>query len=62
MRIFTAIVMLALLLVSGCGPCRTLWHDEKLPSGRTIKVTSCMLVWGGEALPFAVTGADESRE
>ncbi len=37
------------LLLSGCGgPYRTLWHDEKLPSGRVIRVTSLNLVWGVE--------------
>jgi hypothetical protein len=35
--------------LSGCeGHYRPLWHDQKLPSGKTIKVTSFNLVWGVE--------------
>jgi hypothetical protein len=38
-----------LLLVAGCdGPFRTPWHDVKLASGDTIRVTSFNLVWGAE--------------
>jgi hypothetical protein len=41
-------VLFVLPAVSGCTPDRPLWHDEVLPSGRSIKVTSFMLVWGVE--------------
>ena len=42
-------VVLATAWLAGCGgPFRPLWHDTKLPSGRTIKVTSFNLVWGVE--------------
>lgn len=38
----------ALGFVAGCGESRPIWHDQKLASGRTVKVTSCLLVWGVE--------------
>jgi hypothetical protein len=46
------LLALTLLLVnlSGCGRedgFRTLFHEESLPSGQKVEVTSCMLVWGG---------------
>ena len=42
-------LIVPLLLVTACsGPFRTLWHDVKLPSGKTVKVTSCLLTWGVE--------------
>jgi hypothetical protein len=31
-----------------CSGFHTLWHDQVLPSGKTIKVTSFHLVWGIE--------------
>jgi hypothetical protein len=41
--------MAVVLVVAGCGgPYRTIWHDQKLPSGKTVKVTSFNLVWGVE--------------
>jgi hypothetical protein len=43
-----ALLLACALILAGCGPSRTLWHDERLPSGRTIRVTSFMLVWGAE--------------
>lgn len=40
---------LALLLLAGCGDTtRTLWHEQKLPSGRSVKITQMVLAWGGE--------------
>ncbi|MGC3988659.1 MAG: hypothetical protein QM796_03025 [Chthoniobacteraceae bacterium] len=38
------------LAFSGCGDSewQPVWHEEKLPSGRTVKVTACNLVWGVE--------------
>jgi len=60
--------LLVLLTLSslGCGVGRPIWHDQVLPSGRTVKVTSFNLVWGIEhderdvskdsfALEFATT-------
>jgi hypothetical protein len=46
------LLALALLLVflSGCGEeggFTPLFHEESLPSGAKVKVTACMLVWGG---------------
>lgn len=43
-----AIVVLAVLFAGGCGSYRPIWHDQKLPSGKTVKVTSFHLVWGVE--------------
>jgi hypothetical protein len=49
-RAIRAIAMIVVgLSVSGCeSHYRPLWHDQKLPSGKTIKVTSFNLVWGVE--------------
>lgn len=45
----THAVAFALALTVGCsGANRPIWHDQRLPSGRTIKVTSFNLVWGIE--------------
>jgi len=44
----TVAILLALTLVAGCGASRPIWHDQVLPSGRTVKVTSFHLVWGIE--------------
>lgn len=41
-------VVLAAALLSGCGEYRTLTHDQKLPSGRTVKIVSTQLAWGVE--------------
>jgi hypothetical protein len=41
---------LLLVILSGCGRedgFRTLFHEEPLPSGHTVKVTMLALVWGG---------------
>jgi hypothetical protein len=38
-------------LLAGCGPetpFRTLFHDEPLASGKTVKVTMLALVWGAQ--------------
>ena len=38
-----------LVFLSACGgSARPLWHDQKLPSGKIVKVTSFHLVWGVE--------------
>jgi len=40
---------LLLLFIAGCDDhFRTLWHGEKLESGKMLKVTSFNLVWGTE--------------
>ncbi len=40
---------LVFLILGGCGgEFHQLWHDTKLPSGKTVKVTQFMLVWGSE--------------
>ena len=39
---------LILLCLCGCGEYRSVWHEQKLPSGRSVKVTSLHLVWGAE--------------
>jgi len=42
-------VTFILALTFGCGgTSRLIWHDQKLPSGRTVKVTSFNLAWGIE--------------
>jgi hypothetical protein len=41
-------VLVALPLFAGCGASRPIWHEQALPSGKTIKVTSFHLVWGIE--------------
>ncbi len=41
-------VLLLLPALFGCSGGRPLWHDQLLPSGKTIKVTSFNLVWGVE--------------
>ena len=46
----TWIVRLALILpvLVGCSDTQSLWHEQLLPSGKVIKVTSFHLVWGAE--------------
>jgi len=41
-------VLLILSMLAGCGASRPIWHDQRLPSGKTIKVTSFHMVWGVE--------------
>ena len=48
LTIVRALVVLSIAGLAGCGPSRPVWHDQQLPSGKTIKVTSCLLVWGVE--------------
>ena len=49
MKIVSIPFLLIFLFFSSCNNYfRTTWHDQKLPSGKTIKVTSFMLVWGVE--------------
>ena len=47
-RALAAVV--ALLVAAGCesGGYRTLTHDQRLASGRVVKVVSCLLAWGVE--------------
>ena len=45
-RIIVLVVMAFLL--AGCGEFHPIWHDQKLPSGKTVKVTSFNLTWGAE--------------
>jgi hypothetical protein len=47
-KLRTFAVLLTLPLLAGCGAGRPIWHDQVLPSGKTIKVTSFHLVWGVE--------------
>jgi hypothetical protein len=43
------VATLIVAFTAGCGGAsRPLWHEQKLPSGRTVKVTSFNLVWGVE--------------
>ena len=48
LTVLRALIVVSIALLAGCGPSRPVWHDQKLPSGKTIKVTSCLLVWGVE--------------
>ena len=55
------LLVLLLMLIAGCdalfgGPFHTPWHDEKLASGSTIKVTRFDLVWGNEHDDHALGG------
>jgi hypothetical protein len=45
-----SLVVLSLLaaLLIGCGESRPVWRDQKLPSGRQVKVTFMTLAWGVE--------------
>jgi hypothetical protein len=47
-RVSLLLFVLALACVPACGGHRPIWHDQKLLSGRTVKVTSFNLVWGVE--------------
>lgn len=49
-RAFSVLFVFALAGVSACAGdhVRAIWHDQKLPSGKTVKVTSFHLVWGVE--------------
>lgn len=46
-RLRRAGIALALLL-GGCGEFQRPWHDQRLPSGQVVAISSCMLVWGAE--------------
>jgi hypothetical protein len=47
MRFIRVAIVLAFTSLAACsGP--PIWHDQVLPSGKTIKVTSFSLVWGIE--------------
>jgi hypothetical protein len=45
---FVAFAAVLALSAPGCSGGRPLWHDQALPSGKTVKVTSFNLVWGVE--------------
>lgn len=47
MRFIRVAIVLAVTALAACSD-RPLWHDQVLPSGKTIKVTSFNLVWGIE--------------
>jgi hypothetical protein len=40
--------VLLVVLVPACTEHADLWHDQRLPSGRTVKVLACHLAWGSE--------------
>ena len=49
MRTPLALTAVTLVFLSACGGySRPLWHDQQLPSGKVVKVTSFHLVWGVE--------------
>jgi hypothetical protein len=48
MKFSNLAVLLALPSLLGCSGTRPIWHDQLLPSGKTIKVTSFNLTWGVE--------------
>jgi len=49
MRFLRVAIFIAAVPLVGCSDnFHTLWHDQALPSGKTIKVTSFNLVWGIE--------------
>jgi hypothetical protein len=43
-----ALVSMVALLLGGCGEYRPIWREQTLPSGRVVKVTSCIFTWGVE--------------
>jgi hypothetical protein len=47
MRLKSVAILLVCLSLAACAN-HSIWHDQVLPSGRTIKVTSFNLVWGIE--------------
>jgi hypothetical protein len=47
MRVIRVAIVLAFLSLAACSN-QPIWHDQVLPSGKTIKVTSFNLVWGIE--------------
>lgn len=42
------LIFCAGLFLSGCSDHSALWREQKLPSGRTVKVMSTQLAWGSE--------------
>jgi len=40
--------LLACLVLAACGSSNPVWHDVKLPSGKTLQVTRFLLAWGVE--------------
>jgi hypothetical protein len=71
-----AFLAAAFLLLCGCSEYRTVWREQKLTSGKIVKVTSCHFTWGIEhdvrtpgndsfALEFVYTtpdAGDDARE
>lgn len=69
-------LLVGALLFSGCGDHPSIWREQKLASGKVVKVTSCILTWGIEhdertvgndsfALEFVYsnpTATEEARE
>ena len=47
-RSVSAWALVAAAVCAACGANRPLWHDQLLPSGKTVKVMSFNLVWGIE--------------
>jgi hypothetical protein len=43
-----ATLCLVTTLLVGCGEARPLWRDQKLASGKQVKITSVYLAWGAE--------------
>ena len=48
MKSFILGLALALPLLISCSDTHSIWHDQVLPSGKIIKITSFNLVWGVE--------------
>ena len=41
-------LVVSVLSLIGCSETHSIWHDQVLPSGKSIRVTSFNLVWGVE--------------
>jgi hypothetical protein len=72
-RYLLVLAAILLLLPCSCSDNRRLWREQKLPSGKSVKVTSFLLVWGAEhderipnndclALEFVYTNPDADEE
>ena len=57
-------LILGMMMVGpiGCGDYQGVWREQKLPSGRSVKVTSFNLVWGAEHDDHALGGDCFSME
>lgn len=50
-RYLSTLALLVVLVLAGCfgeDDFRQPWRDQKLPSGKTVKITQCLLAWGAE--------------